>query len=204
MMKTASQMAATPKTATKMPASAATCRAVPRFADLMMSIARPPKSLPLPTQAAKSSERVPRPGTHPHPPPGGARERQDDKKREDDLLDPSARHAAQLAPPPLTMEAPIKATSPDSPVAAARAALEELLPAMVKRVAWSGDARRGAVRLELGAGPLAGGTLLVEAHDGVVRVRVDAPAGVDVECWKARISDRLKAARITSTEVVVE
>jgi len=83
--------------------------------------------------------------------------------------------------------------SPAQVEARVRSSLEDLLPALVRRVAWSGDGRRGTVRLELGAGELAGGTLLVQVDDGRVRVCLTAPPGVDVSAWRGRIADRLEA-----------
>jgi hypothetical protein len=70
--------------------------------------------------------------------------------------------------------------------------LDEILPALVRRIAWSGDARRGAVRIELGAGALEGATLLVAAHDGRVRVTLSAGEGIELESWRARIARRLE------------
>ncbi len=61
--------------------------------------------------------------------------------------------------------------------AAPPASLEEILPALVRRIAWSGDARRGTVRIELGSGALAGATLLVAADDGRVQVTLSGRAG---------------------------
>lgn len=139
--------------------------------------------------------------------PRDARPDEDRPRRDDDALDPMARHAAQLgAPPLLSVAPPVAASAPIEPpaVAAARASLEELLPAMVKRVAWSGDARRGAVRLEIGSGALAGGTLLVSADEGRVRVHLDAPAGVDRAEWKDRIESRLAAKGVALDGVDVE
>ena len=75
------------------------------------------------------------------------------------------------------------------------------LPALVRRVAWSGDRRKGTIRLELGAGALAGATLLVEAEEGRVRVHLSAPPGVDLTAWRARIGARL-AARLLVVESV--
>jgi hypothetical protein len=86
---------------------------------------------------------------------------------------------------------------------AAAGSLEELLPALVRRVAWSGDGRRGTVRLELGAGELAGATLLVHADSGRVRVRLDVPPGVDAARWEHRIRQRLEANRIPADTVEV-
>jgi hypothetical protein len=82
---------------------------------------------------------------------------------------------------------------PEQVEARVRSSLEDILPALVRRVAWSGDGRRGTVRLELGAGELAGGTLLVQVDEGRVRVRLTAPPGVDVDAWRGRITDRLEA-----------
>lgn len=120
-------------------------------------------------------------------------------RRHDDALDPLARQTAQLAPPPggpppPSPPAPAAATEP---AAAAeirgRASLEDLLSALVRKVAWSGDGRRGAVRLEIGAGSLAGATLVVQADRGRVRVHLSAPPGVDLDGWRARIAGRLAA-----------
>jgi hypothetical protein len=112
------------------------------------------------------------------------------ERRHPDPLDPMTRHAAQLGPPlpePLPGDAPAaRAQAP------ARASLEDLLPALVRRVAWSGDAQRGTLRLELGAGALAGGTLVVEVERGRVRVNLRTPPGSDVAGWRRRIARRLR------------
>lgn len=107
-----------------------------------------------------------------------------------DELDPSARQAAQLAPPMTT--SPIEAQK-DAAAAQtnARVSLEELVPQLVKKIAWSGDARRGTVRMELGAGDLAGSTLTVSAENGRVSVHVAAPPGTDTAAWRARLESRL-------------
>ena len=73
------------------------------------------------------------------------------------------------------------------------ASLEELFPVLVRRIAWSSDGERAAVRLELGAGELAGGTLLVQTDAGRVRVHLELPPGVDGGAWRRRICDRLAA-----------
>jgi len=91
------------------------------------------------------------------------------------------------APPPPVAEPPAAGAPP------VRASLEDLLPALVSRVAWSGDARRSAVRMELGAGSLSGATLLVQSDKGRVEVRLSVPPGVDAEAWRARIASRLAA-----------
>jgi hypothetical protein len=82
--------------------------------------------------------------------------------------------------------------------------LEDLLPSLVRKVAWSGDGRRGTVRLELAAGALAGGTLLVQTDEGRVTVHLSAPAGVDLEAWRSRIAQRLASRGLPVDQVEVE
>jgi hypothetical protein len=106
----------------------------------------------------------------------------------EDALDPAARHAAQIAPP---IVGPPILGGESAPEVKARASLEELLPRVVKRMAWTGDGRKGSVRIELGSGALAGGTVTVHADEGRVRVEIATPAGVDAEEWRQRIEARL-------------
>jgi hypothetical protein len=124
-------------------------------------------------------------------------------------LDAVARHAAQLAPPithePVAPRVQLPAAAaPATPEVRAHASLEDLLPALVRKVAWSGDGRCGTVRLELGAGALSGATLLVHTDDGRVRVHLDAPSGADVEQWRMRIAQRLAARGLAVDSVEVE
>ncbi len=130
----------------------------------------------------------------------------------DDPLDPLERRRAALAPPDLpAASVPLPSPDPrsvttdprDAASSARAASLEELVPALVRRIAWSGDRHRGAMRLELGAGELAGGTLLVQAEGGRVRVRLDAPPGTDVARWRQRISDRLALRGVQADSVEV-
>ena len=134
--------------------------------------------------------------------------RQDSRRRglkDDDALSSWSRHCADLAPPQLvaTFAATRAGETGDAPIARARTSLEELLPGMVKRVAWSGDGKRGAVRMELGSGELAGGVLFVEAEGRAVRVRLDAPAGVSTASWQATIRARLEARGLNVESVDV-
>jgi hypothetical protein len=112
------------------------------------------------------------------------------KHKPDDALDPLARQTAQLAPPMLS-STPI-ATPSEVPVAArVHVSLEDLVPALVRKIAWAGDGRKGSVRMELGAGELAGSVLVVHADDGKVRVELSVPAGVDADAWRTRLEKRL-------------
>jgi hypothetical protein len=121
-----------------------------------------------------------------------------------DPLDPVARQAAQLAPPLGTTAGVGAGEVADVPAARARTSLEELLPALVRRVAWSGDGRKGTVRLELGAGGMAGAEVVVESDQGRVRVQLKAPAGVDGEAWRKRVEGRLTARGLQVDGVVAE
>jgi hypothetical protein len=81
--------------------------------------------------------------------------------------------------------------------------LEDLLPILVRRVAWSTDGKRATARLEIGSGDLAGATLLVHADAGRVRVQLEVPAGADARSWRERIVRRLAAREIPVDEVEV-
>lgn len=71
----------------------------------------------------------------------------------------------------------------------ARVSMEELLPQLVKRIAWGGDRRRGAVQLELGAGKHAG--TIVTVHSDAGRLRVEVQGGPEDALLKRRIEARL-------------
>jgi len=121
--------------------------------------------------------------------------------RDEPSLDPSARHAAQLAPPAAFAPAPVDVLPPVA--ANAVVPLETLFPALVKRIAWSGDAKRGTMRLELDdAGALGGAVIVIHADGDGVRVQMSSPRGVDAE-WKERIASRLasRGLRVESVEI---
>jgi hypothetical protein len=133
-------------------------------------------------------------------------------KNGEDPLDPKSRRRepwttlpSSSAIPSGTSLVPSLHVSPPSATEAARAgvSLEDLLPAFVRRIAWSGDGRKGTVRMELGAGALAGATLILRADDGRVRVQLDAPPGADTAAWRERIERRLAARGIETESVEV-
>jgi hypothetical protein len=107
-----------------------------------------------------------------------------------DVLDPAARHAAQLAPPGVAMH--VEATSPAANEPVRARSLEELLPALVRRIAWAGDRNKGTVRLELGAGAYAGTTVMVHADGGRVRVELGGTEGPELDRLRARLDTRLR------------
>jgi hypothetical protein len=155
------------------------------FSALLMPRATP-KQPASPTHQAKTHGTKDQPTTvEEHPKRGHS------QKHSDDDLDPTARHAAQLAP--FAMTAPATAVEQASAIAKSHVSLEDLVPALVRKIAWAGDGRRGSVRIELGAGELAGGVLVVHADDGKVRVELSVPNGVDAGEWKERLERRLTA-----------
>jgi hypothetical protein len=133
------------------------------------------------------------------------------RRSEDDALDPIHRRQAALAPPPENASAwvpTLAAARLDTPASATadvhtRVSMEELLSSLVRKIAWSGDGRRGTVRIELGAGALAGGVLVIHADEGRVRVQLSAPSGVDASAWADRIRSRLAARQIHVEHVEV-
>jgi hypothetical protein len=114
----------------------------------------------------------------------------------EDLADPTLRRAGELAGPIGCWPALEPVAPPIAADANARASLEDIVPMLVRKIAWFGDGRRGSVRVELAAGELAGATLLVHAHDGRVNVELCAVSDVDTEGWRTRIAERLAARGI--------
>jgi hypothetical protein len=128
----------------------------------------------------------------------------------DDPLDPIHRQRAAFAPPDwsssnVVIAQPITPTAQNAAppeLVRAQTSLEDLIPELVRRVQWTGDGRKGTVRMEL-AGAMAGSTLLVSADAGRVRVHLDVPVGVDASGWQERITQRLAARNIPTDEVEV-
>lgn len=122
---------------------------------------------------------------------------------EDDALDAHARQAAQLAPPLLDMPV-LTTTTVVLMQAVHQASLEALLPQLVRHIAWSKDgARKGTVRMEFGAGALAGGSMVVHADNGKVAVQLDVPAGQDHAAWQTRIRAALERRGIHASDIEI-
>lgn len=115
----------------------------------------------------------------------------------DPLCDPLGRALAQVAP--RANAAPDHAALPP----ALLPEIEQLLGRLVRRAAFGGDGRRGTARLEIGAGALAGATLLVQADAGELTIDVDLPPGAAAEEWRARLADRLAARGLAVREITV-
>jgi hypothetical protein len=65
-----------------------------------------------------------------------------------------------------------------------------LVSDVVRSIAWGGNQRRGAARIELGGERYAGTRLVVEVDGDELRLRVDAPPGVDSDDLRARLAER--------------
>ena|SRR5579859_7610126 len=86
-------------------------------------------------------------------------------------------------------------TAEETPAAAEpqQAGLQTLLPMLVRQVAWNREGPTATVRLELGCGALAGAVILVTTDAlSRVRVRIEAPQGVDADEWRERLLRRLE------------
>lgn len=71
--------------------------------------------------------------------------------------------------------------------------LDPLVTELVRAVAWGGDRRRGAARLELGGSRFGGTSVVVHAEGRELTLELDAPAHVDTEELAARLTQRLES-----------
>lgn len=67
---------------------------------------------------------------------------------------------------------------------------DRLVSDVVRSLAWGGNQRRGAAKLELGGERYGGTRLVVEVDGAELRLRVDAPPGVDSNELRARLAER--------------
>lgn len=67
---------------------------------------------------------------------------------------------------------------------------DRLVSDVVRSIAWGGNQRRGAARIELGGERYGGTRLVVEVDGDELRLRVDAPPGVDADDLRARLAER--------------
>jgi hypothetical protein len=185
-------------------------RAAPPFAVLLRGEIR--------LGSAASSEGTAKPGAGAPPdvprrlPSGEERARGDDLDRDDDSqglrrwpevpLDAMTRALAL----PASISRGLTEASPaqgDAVAVAARVSLEHVLSRLVRRMAWSGDARTGAAHLEIGAGALEGAHLTIHADHGVLRVSLTLPPGADAAAWRERIARRFGVRGLQLAELDV-
>jgi len=116
--------------------------------------------------------------------PNEERKPRERKKADIDPLDPAVRSSAQLAPP---LASTSFVTKSEEVTQRSRISLEELIPHVVRRIAWGGDRAKGSAVLELTSGDR------ITVHAEGRRVRVEADGNVELE---RRIESRLRAAGI--------
>lgn len=106
------------------------------------------------------------------------------------LLDPIEPFSRVLAQPVLAAS---PASPPGLPPPAALLNEQVLLDQLVRRLSWGGNGRRGSARLELGAGHLAGATVVLHVEGREVALEVEGGAGAELEGWRAKLVERLEA-----------
>lgn len=103
-----------------------------------------------------------------------------------------------LAAPPVGGAVPPSATLHGSAEAAGSTNGWEsaMVDALVRRVSWGGDRRRGIARIELG-GVLEGGLITVEGEGREVSVELTLPPGAELDGLQRRLAERLGRRGLT-------
>lgn len=133
--------------------------------------------------------------------PAGRRAPQDPRETRDELAERPARESASiepewahrvalLGPPPGELQPTAQAHVEQ---VSRHASLEELAPTLLRKMAWSGDGRKGAARLELGEGALSGAVVMLEADHGVVALSVDGLSAAEESKLRTRLAAGLEA-----------
>lgn len=76
---------------------------------------------------------------------------------------------------------------------ARHASVEELAPQLLRKMAWSGDGKRGAARLELGSGSLTGAVVTLEADGREVALSVEGLTASEESSLRTRLAEGLSA-----------
>jgi hypothetical protein len=74
---------------------------------------------------------------------------------------------------------------------------ERLVAEIVRNIAWGGDRRRGAARIELGGERFGGTRVTIEVEGDRLRLSLDAPPGVDAVALRQRLTERLERRGLT-------
>jgi hypothetical protein len=77
---------------------------------------------------------------------------------------------------------------------------ERLASEIVRTIAWGGDRRRGAARIELGGERFGGTKVTVEVDGDRLRLGLDAPPGVDSVELRQRLTARLERRGLSVEE----
>lgn len=81
--------------------------------------------------------------------------------------------------------------------------MEQLIPEMVRKIAWGGDRQRATARLELGRGALNGACVTVHSDHGSVRVELSGGDPHELDQFRERIERRLRERGIDLEDVRV-
>lgn len=146
-----------------------------------------------------------------HPPTGRGAQDEDptelragaEERDGEDLLDPLFRALATGFDWKQSAPAALHEPKAEPVTSAARVSMEQVLDQLVRKIAWSGNSRTGAMRIELGAGVLAGATLLVQSDGPEVRVTLELPPGADATSWRDRLARRLSSRGLKIAELDV-
>ena len=134
---------------------------------------------------------------------GGAASGQQ-KERRPRLAHAGGRRSGSALDPLMRSLATAALVHPGGDVAPARLRVGTSVPAvdvavveaLVQRVAWGGDRRRGVARIELG-GPYAGTCIVVESSGRDLALRVEGPAESELRGLCDRIRERLRGRGLT-------
>lgn len=147
----------------------------------------PTGQLPATPEHARIPRRDPSDGRDPG---GGREDKTESTLHEVDASDAVWSHRAGLVPPLGDVQSEARAHVEQ---VARHASVEELAPVLLRKMAWSGDGRRGAARLELGSGSLAGAIVSLEAEHGVVALSVEGLDAREESSLRARLARGLEA-----------
>jgi hypothetical protein len=198
---------AAPPTATAKPPPAQppkqTAKPTQSFARMLATLSQgalgAPKAMPplhasaAPPLAAHPHAAAPRHQQRGHDPHESSH--QDDRHERDghdlDASDPTWAHRTALMAPPLhDVQADARA---HVDTVARHASVEELAPQLLRKMAWSGDGKRGAARLELGSGTLSGAVVTLEADGREVALAVEGLTASEESSLRERLAEGLSA-----------
>lgn len=111
--------------------------------------------------------------------------------REVESGDPTWAHrSALMAPPPGDLLTDARQHVGE---VARHASALELAPQLLRKMAWSGDGKRGAARLELGSGALSGAVVTLEADGHEVALSVEGLTAAEETSLRGRLAEGLSA-----------
>ena len=113
-------------------------------------------------------------------------------------LDPLALSLAASAP---QLSVPVAAAG-EAPLQHAPV-LDQIAQQLVKRIAWGGAGRKGAARIELGAGSWSGTTITVVSEPQGVSLELDVGVDVDGDALGERLKRRLESKGLSVQDVTV-